>query len=158
MLWRKIPGLRPRRDDAARGDGRHDAALPGVVAHRVGCFEEQFGSRPGQCRPPDERLYGQIARGVYGRRGILHGTASFFDYNDGYFTPHQALTIVEFNLFGDPFLHVGVRRRGRRRIPGAVKALAKGAVNAVVERKCVYEAAPASLLDGCAAPSTATCR
>lgn len=25
---------------------------------------------------------------------------SFFDYNDGYFTPHQALTIVEFNLFG----------------------------------------------------------
>ncbi len=38
-------------------------------------LEEQFGSRPGQCRPPDERLYGQIARGVYGRRGILHGTA-----------------------------------------------------------------------------------
>ena len=28
-----------------------------------------------------------------------------------------------------------------------MKALAKGAVNAVVERKCVYEAAPASLLD-----------
>lgn len=80
---------------------------------------------------------------------------SFFDYNDGYFTPHQALTIVEFNLFGDPFLHVGVRREGAKAHPRAVKALAKGAVNAVVERKCVYEAAPASLLDGCAAPSTA---
>ena len=72
---------------------------------------------------------------------------SFFDYNDGYFTPHQALTIVEFNLFGDPFLHVGVRREGAKAHPRAVKALAKGAVNAVVERKCVYEAAPASLLD-----------
>ena len=65
---------------------------------------------------------------------------SFFDYNDGYFTPHQALTIVEFNLFGDPFLHVGVRREGAKAHPRAVKALAKGAVNAVVERKCVYEA------------------
>ncbi|MFR4024876.1 MAG: C25 family cysteine peptidase [Alistipes indistinctus] len=72
---------------------------------------------------------------------------SFFDYNDGYFTPHQALTIVEFNLFGDPFLHVGVRREGAKAHPRAVKALAKGAVNAVVERKCVYEAAPASLID-----------
>lgn len=72
---------------------------------------------------------------------------SFFDYNDGYFTPHQALTIVEFNLFGDPFLHVGVRREGAKAHPRAVKALAKGAVNAVVERKCVYEAASASLLD-----------
>ena len=72
---------------------------------------------------------------------------SFFDYNDGYFTPHQALTIVEFNLFGDPFLHVGVRREGAKAHPRAVKALAKGAVNAIIERKCVYEAAPASLLD-----------
>lgn len=72
---------------------------------------------------------------------------SFFDYSDGYFTPHQALTIVEFNLFGDPFLYVGTRRDGAKVRPREVKALAKGAVNAVVERKCVFEAAPASLLD-----------
>lgn len=72
---------------------------------------------------------------------------SFFDYNDGYFTPHQALTIVEFNLFGDPFLYVGTRRDGAKARPREVKALAEGAVNAVVERKCVFGAAPASLLD-----------
>lgn len=72
---------------------------------------------------------------------------SFFDYNDGYFTPHQALTIVEFNLFGDPFLCVGTRRGDAKVQLREVKALAKGPVNAVVERKCVYEAAPASVLD-----------
>lgn len=72
---------------------------------------------------------------------------SFFDLNDGYFTPHQALTIVEFNLFGDPFLHVGTRRDDTKTAPREVRALAKGPVNAVVERKCIYEAAPASLLD-----------
>lgn len=72
---------------------------------------------------------------------------SFFDYNDGYFTPHQALTIVEFNLFGDPYLCVGTRRGEAKVQLREVKALAKGPVNAVVERKCVYEAAPASILD-----------
>ncbi|WP_295935622.1 C25 family cysteine peptidase [uncultured Alistipes sp.] len=72
---------------------------------------------------------------------------SFFEMNEEYFTPHQALTIVEFNLFGDPFLYAG-QRRGEAKVQlREVKALAKGPVNAVVERKCIYQAKPASLLD-----------
>lgn len=72
---------------------------------------------------------------------------SFFNYNDGYFTPHQALTIVEFNLFGDPFFAVGVFRGEAKVSLREVKALTQRAVNGVVESKCVYQTADESILD-----------
>lgn len=89
----------------------------------------------------------KLLEGYTAGEALYLARQSFFDHNDGYFTPHQALTIVEFNLFGDPFLHVGTRRGESKVELREVKALTKTAVNTVVERKCVYEAAPASVLD-----------
>lgn len=83
---------------------------------------------------------------------------SFFDYNDGYFTPHQALTIVEFNLFGDPFLHVGVRREGRRRIPGRSRRWRKAQSTRSSNASASMKPLRPRCSTGCAAPSTATCR
>lgn len=72
---------------------------------------------------------------------------SFFCHSNDHLSQHQELTIAEFNLFGDPFLCVGMRRGEAKVQLREVKSLAKGPVNAVVESKCVYEDAPASLLD-----------
>lgn len=76
---------------------------------------------------------------------LFRARQSFFEHNDGCFTPHQALTIVEFNLFGDPFLHLASPGDAHR-IPDGAKALGNGPINAVAESECLYEAAPASLL------------
>ncbi|MDE6622787.1 MAG: hypothetical protein K2K30_00095 [Alistipes sp.] len=76
---------------------------------------------------------------------LFRARRSFFDCNDGYFTPHQALTIVEFNLFGDPYLHLAGLAGDKA--PHAAAPLGTGPINAVAESKSLYgSAAPPSVL------------
>lgn len=71
---------------------------------------------------------------------------SFFGAADSRLLPQQALTIVEFNLFGDPFLRIRPRCDAGESFAGG-KRLSDTPVDTVVESKCLYRAAPASPLE-----------
>lgn len=87
----------------------------------------------------------QLLAGETAGEAFFRARQSFFDCNDGYFTPHQALTIVEFNLFGDPFLHLNGNAGDKA--PHTAAPLGKSPINTVAESKNLYAtAAPASML------------
>lgn len=75
---------------------------------------------------------------------------SFFDYDQGRLYDQQLVSIVEFNLFGDPSLRASVEGRGGRIAAAPLRKVAAGPVWSVGESKCLYKSAdgaPVSLLD-----------
>jgi len=71
---------------------------------------------------------------------------SFFDAADNRLFPQQALTIVEFNLFGDPSLRIRPKCDEEKSFAGRAR-LSEGPIDPVIESKCLYKAAPVSLLE-----------
>ncbi|WP_418983699.1 C25 family cysteine peptidase [Alistipes sp.] len=75
---------------------------------------------------------------------------SFFDYDDGRLYDQQLVSIVEFNLFGDPSLRAAVDGRPQRIAAAPRQKMSLRPVQSVSESRCLYKAAdegPQSLLE-----------
>ncbi len=85
---------------------------------------------------------------------LFRARQSFFEYDQVRLLDQQLVTIVEFNLFGDPYLHAAVPGGGARKsLPTEASAMTARPVHLVSERRCLYRSAgsagqaPASLLE-----------
>ncbi len=83
---------------------------------------------------------------------LFRARQSFFEYDQVRLHDQQLVTIVEFNLFGDPHLHAAVPGGGARKsLPAEASAMTARPVHLVAQRRCLYrsarQAAPASLLE-----------
>jgi hypothetical protein len=88
--------------------------------------------------------------GVSAGEALYNARKSFFEYDNGRLYDQQLVSIVEFNLFGDPSLCMQ-RTTGKGLESKPCQPLSKCGVNRVVENKCLYtnddkEAAPTSIL------------
>jgi hypothetical protein len=90
----------------------------------------------------------KLLEGYSAGEALFLARQSFFEMGDSNFPPVRSATIVEFNLFGDPFIYCGSRSAaGKTVAPQEVKALTTEPINTVVESKNVYSAKPQSLLE-----------
>lgn len=80
----------------------------------------------------------ELLNGKSGGEALYNARKSFFEYDNGRLYDQQLVSIVEFNLFGDPSLKMRRAKdsgyEGYRCAP-----LSKGEVIRVVENKCLYE-------------------
>lgn len=92
----------------------------------------------------------EMLSGVSAGEALYNARKSFFEYDNGRLYDQQLVSIVEFNLFGDPSLCMQ-RTTGKGLESKPCQPLSKSPVNRVVENKCLYtnddkEAAPTSIL------------
>ncbi len=82
---------------------------------------------------------------------LFRARQSFFEYDQVRLHDQQLVTIVEFNLFGDPHLHAAVAGGGAHKsLPAEASAMTARPVHIVSQCRCLYRAvghAPASLLE-----------
>lgn len=79
-----------------------------------------------------------MLNGASAGEALYNARKSFFEYDNGRLYDQQLVSIVEFNLFGDPSLKMrreGVAKEFESR---RCEALTKGEVIRVTESKCVY--------------------
>lgn len=73
---------------------------------------------------------------------LFRARRSFFEYDQVRLHDQQLVTIVEFNLFGDPYLHAAMPGGGARKsLPAEALAMTARPVHLVAERRCLYRAA-----------------
>ncbi len=75
---------------------------------------------------------------------------SFFEYDDGRLYDQQMVSIVEFNIFGDPFLRAHGDTVPARSLSGGMSVMTRRKVCTVSKRRCLYrsdDGRPASLLE-----------
>lgn len=81
----------------------------------------------------------ELLNGLSGGEALYNARKSFFEYDDGHLYDQQLVSIVEFNLFGDPSLVM--RRAGSKGLASRrTEPLMRGEVIRVSESKCLYDA------------------
>lgn len=81
-----------------------------------------------------------MLEGVPAGEALYLGRQAFFQIGDGHLYDQQRVTIVEFNIFGDPWLSLRVNGRPKAgKSAGEVCVMTKNAVSTVSERKCLYD-------------------
>ncbi len=96
-----------------------------------------------------------LLEGYTAGEALFRGRQSFFSSKASTrLEEWQMASIVEFNIFGDPSLRVGVSGRGAKKSGGGTMVFTTGAVHTVVDRQCKYNATeagesarPLSILD-----------
>lgn len=92
----------------------------------------------------------ELFNGHTGGEALYLARKSFFEYDDGRLYDQQMASIVEFNLFGDPFLRAHTDSTGNRSLPAGKRILTPRRIHTVHERKCLGRSVsdrPLSLLD-----------
>lgn len=78
--------------------------------------------------------------GVTAGEALYMGRQAFFGVDNGRLYDQQLVTIVEFNIFGDPWMRLSVNGRRKASIAtGDVCVMTRNTVSTVTERKCLYD-------------------
>lgn len=79
----------------------------------------------------------EILAGATAGEALFSARQSFFEYDNGHLYDQQFVSIVEFNLFGDPSLAVQNGRKAQK-THSSRRVMSKHSVQRVCESKCVY--------------------
>lgn len=85
---------------------------------------------------------GELFNGHTAGEALYLARRSFFEYDEGRLYDQQMVSIVEFNIFGDPTLRAHGEGTAARSLPEGVSVMTKNPVYTVSWQECLYKSDP----------------